>query len=161
MKYLIVFFTMIFTTSYSQDIEEILKNRQFVLEASRITDNKGIATAGSKKLCFIMVDTTSIVVQWTADCDNNGLGGITMQGTIQKYEVSKNHIKKDTQHKLHLTCEMDRGRVRSDIIIEMYSKSHAEAILNNATSSFFIPEEMNFRGIIVPLGDSKIVIGAL
>ena len=159
MKHLF-FLLFISTIGYSQELEDILKTKQFVLEANKISDDEGKLDASSKRLCFILIDSSKIVVQWIAGCDNNGLGGITMHGIINSYSFSKSNINKEIQHILNLDCEMDEGRVKSEIIIEMHNKSHADAVLKNSSASIFIPKEMTFLGKIVPLQTSKVMVGS-
>ena len=159
MKYLI-FLLLISSIGYTQEIKDILKTRQFVLEATKTTDEEGQENTTSRKLCFILIDSSSIVIQWIADCDNNGLGGITMHGIIANYELIKNKIKKETQHIVNLKCDLDQGRVNSEIVIEIYNRSHADATLKNYSSSIFVPKQMKFLGKVVPLQSSKVMIGS-
>ena len=160
MKYLIIFFLLISSLGFSQEIEDLLKSRKFVIEASKITDDEGNANAASRKLCFILIDTTRIIVQWMANCDNNGLGGITLDGEIESFILSTNKSEKETQHLLDMACNMDDGRVKSEIKVEIYDRSHANATLSNQTTSIFIPEQMKFLGRLVPLQDSNVIIGS-
>jgi len=160
MRKLVIIFLFLSFTGYTQEIEDILKSRQFVLEASKITDKEGLVNPANKKLCFLMLDSSKIVVQWIADCDNNGLGGITMKGEITSYDFKKIRIKKETQYSVNLQCLMDQGRVKGELEIEIYSKSHANALLINNTSSLFVPKEMNIQGKIVPLESSKVFVGS-
>ena len=159
-KALGIIFLFLFSTGYSQEIEDILKSRQFVLEASKITDNEGLVNPANKKLCFVMLDSSRIVVQWIADCDNNGLGGITMKGEITSFDLKKEQINKEDQYTVMANCVMDNGRVKGDLKIEIYSKSHANAVLLNNTSSLFVPKEMKILGKIVPIQYSKVLVGS-
>jgi hypothetical protein len=159
-KTLVILFVFLISTGYSQEIEDILKSRKFVLEAQKITDNEGLANPANKKLCFVLLDSSEIIVQWIANCDNNGLGGITMRGKITSFNLKKQKIKKETQYSIELNCTLDDGRVTGDMNIEIYSKSHANAILINNTSSIFIPKEMKILGKIVPLESSNVMIGS-
>ncbi len=160
MKALFILFLFLINTGFSQEIEDILKSRKFVLEAQKITDDGGLANPANRKLCFVMLDSSEIIVQWVANCDNNGLGGITMRGEITSFEIKKQKIKKETQYSISLNCKMDDGRVNGDMDIEIYSKSHANAILKNKTSSIFVPKEMKILGKIVSLESSNVKIGS-
>jgi hypothetical protein len=95
-----------------------------------------------------------------ANCDNNGLGGITMRGEVTSFEMKKQKIKKETQYSISLNCKMDDGRVNGNMDIEIYSKNHANVILKNNTTSIFVPKEMKIFGKIVPLESSKVMIGS-
>ena len=159
-KNLVILFLFLFNTGYSQEIEDILKSRKFVLQAQKITDGEGLTNPANRRLCFVLLDSSKIIVQWIANCDNNGLGGITMKGEATSFEMKKQKIKKETQYTLSLNCKMDDGRVNGDLNIVIYSKSHAEAILINNTSSIFVPKEMKILGKIVPLHSSNVVIGS-
>ena len=160
MRKLVIIFLFLSITGYTQEIEDILKSRQFVLEATKITDEEGLVNPANKKLCFLMLDSSKIVVQWIADCDNNGLGGITMKGEITSYDLKKMRIKKETQYSVILQCLMDQGRVKGELEIEIFSKSHANALMINNTSSLFVPKEMKIQGKIVPLESSKVFVGS-
>jgi hypothetical protein len=159
-KGLFILFLFLINTGFSQEIEDILKSRKFVLEAQKITDDEGLANSANRKLCFVLLDSSDIIVQWVANCDNNGLGGITMRGEITSFEMKKQKIKKETQYSISLNCKMDDGRVNGEMDIEIYSKSHADAILKNNTSSIFVPKEMKILGKIVPLELSNVMIGS-
>jgi hypothetical protein len=159
-KTLVILFLFLINTGFSQEVEDILKSRKFVLEATKITDDEGLANPAIRKLCFVRLDSSEIIVQWVANCDNNGLGGITLKGEITSFEMKKQKIKKETQYSISLNCKMDNGRVNGEMNIEIYSKSYANAILINNTSSIFIPKEMNILGKIVPLESSKVMIGS-
>lgn len=160
MKSLFIIFLFLFNAGFSQEIEEILKSRQFVLEASKITDNEGLVNPANKKLCFVLLDSSKIVVQWIANCDNNGLGGITMKGEVISFDLKKEQIDKESQYTVMINCLMDQGRVKSDLKIEIYSKSHANAVLHNNTSSHFVPKEMKILGKIVPIQSSNVLVGS-
>ncbi len=160
MKALFILFVFLINTGFSQEIEDVLKSRKFVLEAQKVTDDEGLANPANRKLCFVLLDSSKIIVQWVANCDNNGLGGITMRGEVTSFEMKKQKIKKETQYSIALNCKMDNGRVDGDMNIEIYSKSHANATLKNSTSSIFVPKEMKILGKIVPLESSKVMIGS-
>ena len=160
MKALVILLLFLINTGYAQEIKDILKSRQFVLGAQKITDDEGLVNPATRKLCFVMLDSSEIIVQWVANCDNNGLGGITMQGEVTSFEMKRQKIKKEVQYSISLNCTMDDGRVKGDMNIEIYSKSHAEAILLNNTTSIFVPKEMKIKGKIVPLEYSRVVIGS-
>ena len=160
MKAVFIICLLSFNIGYSQEIQDILNSRKFVLEAQKITDNEGLVSQANRRLCFVLLDSTKIIVQWIADCDNNGLGGITMRGKINSFELKKENINKEVQHKLIVQCTMDDGRVESEVIMEIYSKSHADAFINNSTSSIFVPKEMKILGRLSPLHESKVVIGS-
>ena len=160
MKALIILFLFLINTGFSQEIEDVLKSRKFVLEAQKITDDEGLANPANRKLCFVLLDSSDIIVQWVANCDNNGLGGITMRGEVTSFEMKKQKIKKETQYSISLNCKMDDGRVNGNMDIEIYSKNHANVILKNNTTSIFVPKEMKIFGKIVPLESSKVMIGS-
>ena len=159
MKYFI-FFILLSTLGYSQEVEDIIKTRKFVLEANKVTDEQGMAKTTVRRQCFVLIDSTKAIVQWVSEFDNNGLGGITLGGDILEFEHTINNLNKETLHSLKMTCEMDQGRVKSKLVIKIYSKSHAEARLENTSASIFLPKEINFLGKIVPFESSKVVIGA-
>ena len=160
MKYLIFIFLLISNIGFSQEINDLLQSRQFVIEANKMTDVEGRSSLAIKRLCFILIDSTQAIIQWTSNGDNNGLGGITIRGEIKDYNYSSSNIEKEEQYLVHLICEMDEGRVKSEINAEIYSKSHAEAVLSNQTSSIFVPQKMKFQGKLVPLQDSNVIIGS-
>lgn len=160
MKALIILFLFLINIGYTQEIEELLESRKFVLEAQKITDEEGLVNPANKKLCFVLLDSSAIIVQWIANCDNNGLGGITMRGEITSFKMNKQKIDKETQYSISLNCKLDEGRVNGDLNMEIFSKSHATAFLVNNTSSIFVPKEMKIQGKIVPLEFSKVVVGS-
>jgi hypothetical protein len=159
MKYIFLLL-MISTIGYSQEVEDIIKTKKYVLEANKVTDEEGKIKTTIRRQCFILIDSTSIIIQWVSEFDNNGLGGITIAGDLTSYEQTVNSNDKETLHTITISCEMDRGRVNSELVLEIYSRSHAEAELKNSSNSIFVPDEMKFLGKLVPLASSKVVIGA-
>jgi hypothetical protein len=160
MKYIIFIFLLISSIGFSQEIDDLLKSREFVLEAHKITDPSGISNTASRRMCFILIDATKIIVQWMGTSDNNGLGGITINGKIDNYTVSTNNLDSETQHLVNIKCALDDGRVQTEINVEIFNKSHAEATIRNQTASIFVPEQMTFLGRLVPLSESKVIIGS-
>ena len=103
----LVILLFLFNLGFTQEIEDLLSSRKFVLEAQKSTDEEGLVSQAMRKLCFIRLDSNDVVIQWISDCDNNGLGGITLHGDILKFEIEKQEIDNEIQHKVHMDCKME------------------------------------------------------
>lgn len=76
---------------------QMIKNRQFVLEADYLSNARGYRIIVPSTLNFIRVDSTRAVIQVGSNngIGYNGVGGITAEGQISNWKVYKNDKKKN------------------------------------------------------------------
>jgi hypothetical protein len=74
----------------------ILESKQYVLEADFLNDRRGNMINVLSNLNFVMVDTTYCAVQIgkASGMGANGVGGVTAEGKIIKYNFSKDEKNK-------------------------------------------------------------------
>jgi hypothetical protein len=77
---------------YAEILEQMVKSATFVLEADMLFDRYGRSTPVTPTINFILVDSLKGVVQIGNSflLGYNGVGGVTVDGTVSDYEFSKN-----------------------------------------------------------------------
>lgn len=86
-------------------VYNLLESRKFVLEADYLSSLGTSKTPVNSTLNFILLDSTEAVVQ-VGSHDHigyNGLGGITLEGYVRDYEVSKTNNSKAVKVSLVLS----------------------------------------------------------
>lgn len=73
-----------------QEGSSLIDDRDFVLQAERISGKNTIPINVSNQINFIKIDGDDLIVQYglNAGVGRNGLGGVTYEGKIRRYETS-------------------------------------------------------------------------
>ena len=79
-----------------QQTKAMLENKDFVLEADYLQDRYGNRVLVNSTINFVAVDSTEATIQIGSNfrIGPNGVGGVTAQGNINKWELTE-----DTKHK--------------------------------------------------------------
>ncbi|MCA1746102.1 MAG: DUF4251 domain-containing protein [Bacteroidales bacterium] len=77
---------------YAILVEEMVTSPAFVLEADMLYDRYGQSLQVQSTINFLMVDSTYGVIQVGSPLylGQNGVGGVTLEGPVSRYEVDKN-----------------------------------------------------------------------
>jgi hypothetical protein len=77
---------------YAELVEKMVTRPAFVLEANMLYDRYGQTIQVQSTINFVMVDSTEGVIQVGSPLylGQNGVGGITLEGAVTRYEVNKN-----------------------------------------------------------------------
>lgn len=70
--------------------KNLIENRDFVLQADRLSSKTGPIVAVSRQTNFIMINGEDMVIQYglnNAQIGLNGVGGITLEGKIKNFEA--------------------------------------------------------------------------
>jgi hypothetical protein len=141
-------------TKKREATELMLNAHKFVLEANYISNGKGQRTPVSSNINFIAVDSLKAVIQLgtTQGIGYNGLGGITVDGRITKYELSVIQGKKSKSYNLMLNVMTSIGIY--DISLMVSELGSANATIRGNTSG-----QLQYSGNLVPIGISRVYKG--
>lgn len=130
-------------------VELMVKHHAFVLEADRLTDKRGNVANVSPMLNFVAADSVSGVIQIGSHSyvGMNGVGGITVEGTLANYKFSQNERNGTYQVSYNVRSSVGNYDVRMTV----FPDTRAEA-----TVSSNWPGKVNYSGFLVPPGSSRV-----
>jgi hypothetical protein len=131
-------------------VEYMIDNKKFVLEADYLSGSSGSRIPVNSTLNFIVIDSNKVIIQlansWGAGY--NGLGGITLDGSITKYDIHKQEGKRGVSYSLTVFIMSSLGTY--DIQFWISQNGYADASISGNTSG-----RLNYSGKIVPLKMSR------
>jgi hypothetical protein len=131
---------------------KLLESKSFVLKARSTSDKQGNQRIVNNSTNFVMVDSTKSTIQIGDEfaVGPNGVGGVTVKGTISSWKVTK-----DTKRKTYFLQMFVMAPFNIyDIYISIYDFESAKA-----TISGFSSDKLIFEGSIVPLNESRVYVG--
>lgn len=134
-----------------QSVELLLDNKRFVLEASYLNGKTGQRIMVNSTLNFILIDSSNIVIQVGNNygIGYNGLGGITLKGKINRYEITE----KKKSYYLRLSTSTSLGFY--DIFMSVGFSGNASATLYGIGSG-----NLTYTGEIKPIELSRNYVGS-
>jgi hypothetical protein len=138
----------------AQLVDTMIALHRFVLEADYLnTDGGGRLTVNST-LNFIAIDSTTGIIQLgrNTGLGSNGVGGVTTDGQVNKYEVTKTVKKNYTSYYISINVFTTLGSF--DISMQVSSSGSANARLSG--NQGYICE---YSGDLVPIGVSTVYKG--
>jgi hypothetical protein len=141
--------------SVARNVEWMVLNRRFVIEADYISDQTGRRIVVNSLLNFIRIDSSQISIQiapHTARIGANGLGGITADGTAVKWEM-KRFGKNQQLYSITLSAKMIRAGTYG-VMITIGKDGSVQATLSGNDAAKII-----FYGKLVSLEESKVYKG--
>ncbi|MBN1158400.1 MAG: DUF4251 domain-containing protein [Bacteroidales bacterium] len=140
----------------AQLVDSLVNNRNFIIKANYLGDQTGMRIIVDEKINFIMVDSTDITIQYgsmnNAMLGYNGLGGITTEGTITRFDVSKTGRNKDS-YSIQIHAMTSIGSY--DVFIYISQDGYATATIGSNTRGKLI-----YYGDVFPLEGSRIYKGS-
>lgn len=132
----------------------MVESHRFVLEADYLTGSGGNLIPVSPSVNFIAIDSSRATIQLAiVDIPGyNGLGGITVDGTVTKYEVRKIEKKKFTAYNVTVIVFSNTGTY--DIHFFIGDDGKGEATIRNTRSG-----KLDYSGIFYPPDISKVYKG--
>ena len=132
-------------------VDQMVQDRRFVLEANNLSNQKGERIIVSSNINFIAVDSNRITIQLasvTGVGGWNGMGGVTTDGTISKFEIRKS----GRSHDVYSIQIYTMTRLGSyDILFTITPSGNADASIGGSWSG-----KLNYHGYLVPLHKSKV-----
>ncbi|MCG8580898.1 MAG: DUF4251 domain-containing protein [Bacteroidales bacterium] len=131
-----------------------IDEKQWVLEANTLANKRGASVNVTSSLNFIAVEGDEAFVQLGSNSGmgQNGVGGVSVRGNITKYEVNKNEKKGTYFISLIVSSALGTFDIRLDC--------NADGQIANATVQGNSSNRVQYRGIIVPVGQSSVYKGA-
>lgn len=137
---------------YAELVEQMVTAPTFVLEADMLHDRYGQSIQVQSTINFLMVDSTYGVVQVGSPhyLGQNGVGGITLEGPVSRYEVKKNE-KRGTYY---ISYGL-RGTLGSyDVTISVSSSGRADARVSGNFSG-----SLRYSGRLIHPATSRVYKG--
>jgi ATPase subunit of ABC transporter with duplicated ATPase domains len=133
--------------------QQLIESRKFVLEADQLSNRYGESAYVSSNLNFILVDSGEAVIQIGSHSGMgaNGVGGVTAEGKITKYEVTNNEKRNTTSVEIMVTTALGMYEVRFYIM----SGTRSTAELTSAVRG----GNLTFHGDIKPIQAASIYQG--
>ncbi len=134
-------------------IDSLLKAKSLVIEADFLENGVGQRISVPSTINFIRINSSKCVIQTGANngrFGTNGVGGVTAEGDIGKWEVRKNT--KNLTYNVHFTVLTNIGAY--DVIMDLSSDAHATATITGLT-----PGRITYDGRIVTLNNSRVFKG--
>ncbi|MBN2481422.1 MAG: DUF4251 domain-containing protein [Bacteroidales bacterium] len=137
------------TEATARLVDSLVHNRNFIIKANYLANQSGIRIVVDEKINFIIVDSANITIQYgsiNSMLGYNGLGGITTQGTITRFEVSKTGRNKDS-YSIQIHAMTSIGSY--DVFVYISPNGYATATIGG-----------NTRGKLIYYGDVSPVEGS-
>jgi hypothetical protein len=133
-------------------VGKMVEYRWFVLEADQLRSKRGEVANVSSMINFIACDSVNGVIQIGSNSyvGYNGVGGITVEGSISNYEYSQDE--KSGSYDITYNVKSSTGTY----FVRMFVSADGRA---DATVSSTWPGRVNYVGYIVPPSLSKVYKG--
>jgi hypothetical protein len=135
-------------------VDWMVIHRRFVLEANSVSNQTGERYQVSSRINFIAIDSNKITIQLASMSGiggYNGMGGITADGTISQFKISKLG-KKSNGYTIQVLCMTSIGSY--DIFFSVSPNSNADASISGNWGG-----KLNYHGFLIPIEKSKIFRG--
>ena len=132
----------------------MLDYHRFVLEANYISGRTGERYPVNSNINFVMVDSNKAVLQLGSQwgLGSNGVGGITVDGTVSRYKVDTMQHKHGVSYSVSFYVTTNLGTY--DLQIFVSQSGNADATVRGNTAG-----ELNYSGYLVPISLSKVYKG--
>lgn len=133
-------------------VDLMVEHRRFVLEADRLRDKRGNTMIVSPTINFVAADSVSGVLQIGSNyyVGQNGVGGITVEGSISDYEYSRN--KRNESYYVSYNLRTPTGTY--DVRMTVFPEGRADATISSSW-----PGQLNYSGHLVPPSLSRVYKG--
>lgn len=133
-------------------VDTLLMHKSFVLEADYVENQYGQRVNVTPLLNFIRVDSLKAVLQTGSSryLGYNGVGGVTAEGLLNKWEVSTNN--KNLSHDVRFSVNTNIGFY--DVMLNITTDNYARATITGLT-----PGRLIYTGRLRSLYDSRVYKG--
>lgn len=134
-------------------VDAMVLYQRFVLEANTLRDKRGNSVPVASNINFISADSLTGVIQVGSNLyvGRNGVGGITIEGSITEYKYSL-HERSGSYNITYLL----RSPVGSyDVMITAYPDGRADATVRSTTWG----DQLRYAGYLVPIGITRVYKG--
>lgn len=141
----------------SRLVDSLVNQRNFVLTANYLSNQYGDRIIVNENINFIYIDSTDIVIQYGSMgsplIGYNGLGGVTTDGTITKFDVTKTGRNKDN-YSIKITAMTTLGIY--DIFFFISPDGNGTATIGGNTRGKLI-----YYGNVLPVEGTRIYKGSV
>jgi hypothetical protein len=130
-------------------VQLMVEQQRFVLEADRLRDKRGSTVNVPSTLNFIAVDSLDGVLQIGSNAyvGLNGVGGITLEGSVTGYEFKLNE--RNGSYNVKYFLRSPSGSY--DVQMVVFGDGRADATVSSTW-----PGKLNYSGFLVPPGASRV-----
>lgn len=135
-------------------VDWMVEQKRFVVEADYLSNQTGERINVSSMLNFIIVDSSKITIQiasTTGIGGPNGMGGVTTEGSISRFEIKKIGKTKNS-YSIRLFTMTTLGSY--DIFLNISPNGNTDASLSGNGGG-----RLNYHGVIVPIKKSRVFKG--
>lgn len=134
-------------------VDAMITYHRFVLEVNTLRDKRGTSLQVSSKINFIASDSINGVIQVGSNTyiGRNGVGGVTVEGSIADYKYSKN----EKNGTYNVTYYLRTPVGSYDVRMTAYSDGRADADVSSTTWG----DRLRYSGYLVPTGISRVYKG--
>ena len=135
-----------------QQTKAMLENKDFVLEADYLQDRYGNRVLVNSTINFVAVDSTEATIQIGSNfrIGPNGVGGVTAQGNINKWELTEDTKRKAFTLRMNVMTTIGIY----DLFINIAASGKGTATLTGMSSG-----SLKFDGDLVPWEKSSVYVG--
>lgn len=135
-----------------EEVAQLAKDRNLVLEANTLSGKFGYNVAPVGANNYILIDSTDFILQTSSPAyvGQNGIGGVTLRGTIESYEVTtggKNSI-------IVIAQVNTFGLGPATLTVNLIGKQNGRANFTTATGLV-----LNMTGPVSSISESKVFQG--
>ncbi len=137
-----------------QVTQTMIEKQRFVLEADYISGKSGVPVPVNSTINFIIIDSANATMQLGSATGMgwNGVGGITVSGSVSKYEVTRVEKKKYVAYNLLIIVFTNLGTY--DLHFTVTDDGRADATIRSTTSG-----QVSYTGTLYPPEVSRIYKG--
>lgn len=114
--------------------KKMAEDRQFVFKANQLITPDGTFPLDPKINFFYVIDDYS-VIQFAFEgifIGGNGLGGITSEGTIDKYKINSAKPTKPIQVELNVNPKAGQGTGVGTLVVKFFGDGYGEMLMNTS-----------------------------
>lgn len=134
---------------------QVINNKAFTLEANQVVFKYGQTAFVSSNTNFVSVNDDQAVVQIAFNipaAGPNGLGGITVQGSVSGYQVTT-----DKSGNVYVAMNVIGAAISATVNITLYSGSNQASVTVNPN---FNSNQLTLNGQLVPSSQSTVFQGS-
>jgi hypothetical protein len=134
-------------------VNAMAEYQRFVLEANTLRDKRGNSVPVTSNINFISADSLTGVIQVGSNLyvGRNGVGGITVEGSLSDYEYSKH----ERSGSFNISYILRSPVGTYDVQITVRPDGRADATVRSTTWG----DQLKYSGYMVPIGISRVYKG--
>jgi hypothetical protein len=134
-------------------VRAMVEYQRFVLEANTLRDKRGNSVQVSSNINFISADSLTGVIQVGSNTyiGRNGVGGVTVEGSVSEYKYNRHE--KSGSYNISYFLRTPVGSY--DVQISASPDGRSDATVRSTTWG----DQLRYSGYLVPIGISRVYKG--